>query len=69
MGGVERDMIQVFGEELQDVAVPAEAAYPAKPGKVDGRDLDVSSAAAVRSARCRLGGVGDGSPIAEGARR
>ena len=40
--GVEPDTIHVFGEELEDIAIPGEAAYPTKPGSVDIDALDVS---------------------------
>jgi len=69
LAGVDRATIQVFGEELQDVAIPAEAAYPTKPGKVDVRDLDVSNAEVVRTALCCLAGLGDDTPIDEAAQR
>ena len=55
--GVEPDTIRVFGEELEDIAIPGEAAYPKKPGSVDIDALDVSNVEAVRQALCRLAGL------------
>jgi hypothetical protein len=67
--GVEQGTIQVYGEELEDVPIPDEAVYPAKPGKVDVRDLEVSSAAAVRKALCRLAGFPEDTPIDDVAQK
>jgi hypothetical protein len=69
LAGVEQGTIQVYGEELEDVPIPDEAVYPAKPGKVDVRDLEVSNAAAVQKALCRLAGFAEDTPIDEVARR
>ena len=69
LGGVERTTIQVFGEELQEVAVPADAVYPAEPNSLDVRALEVSNADSVRAALCQLAGFDDDTPIEVAARR
>jgi len=67
--GVEPASIRVFGEQLEDVRIPAEASYPAKPGTVDVRSLDISQPEAVRQGLCRLAGLPADTPLAEAARR
>ncbi len=66
--GVAPDTIRVFGEELQDIAIPAEASYPTKPGSVDIGALDVSKPEAVLQALCRLVGLPADTPIDAAAR-
>ncbi|MDY0169365.1 MAG: DEAD/DEAH box helicase [Thermoguttaceae bacterium] len=69
LAGVEGGTIRVFGEELQDVAIPPEATYPPRPGRVNVHDLDVSDAEAVRNALCRLAGFDGATSLDEAARR
>lgn len=66
-GVVDPATIQVFGEELQDQVVPADAAYTASP--VTGLMVDPSNPESVRLAACRLAGVAQNTPVAEAARR
>ncbi len=61
--------IRVFGEELEDITIPGEAAYPKKPGSVDIDALDVSNVEAVRQALCRLAGLSGDTPLDQAARR
>jgi hypothetical protein len=67
--GVERASIRVFGEELQDIPIPGEAAYPARPGRCDHESLDVSNAEAVRTSLCQLAGLPATTGLADAARR
>ena len=54
--GVEKSSIRVFGEELQDIAIPAEATYPAAPVVLDTELLNLSDVEEVRKALCQLAG-------------
>ncbi|MGA2617380.1 MAG: DEAD/DEAH box helicase [Thermoguttaceae bacterium] len=67
--GVERDTIRVFGEELEDITIPSEAAYPRKPGIVDIDALNVSSVEVVRQALCRLAGLPGDTQLDQAVRR
>jgi len=67
--GVEPSSIRVFGEELEEIAIPSEAMYPKKPGSVDIEALDVSNPEAVRQALCRLAGLPGDTPLDQAARR
>jgi replicative superfamily II helicase len=58
---------QVFGEELQEQTIPADAAYSPAPSA--GLKVDPSDAESVRQALCKLAGVDAGTPVAEAARR
>ena len=58
--GEDRDAIQVFGEELKDLEIPARAEYPEKPGRLDVRNLDVTDPESVRRALCALADLPDG---------
>lgn len=59
--------IQVFGEELQEQVIPADAGYSSAPAP--GLKVDPSDAESVRQALCKLAGVDAGTPVAEAARR
>ena len=65
--GVGRNSIQVFGEELQDVPIPPEARYPARAGRCDHVNLDVSDAQSVRRALCALADLRENTPLADAA--
>ena len=67
--GVEPDAIRVFGEELEEITIPSEAAYPKKPGSVDIDALNVSNVEAVRQALCRLAGLPGDTPLDQAVRR
>jgi replicative superfamily II helicase len=67
--GVPRASIRVFGEELQDVPIPAEAHYPAAPGICAHQHLDVSDPEAVRKSLCSLAGLGANTTLADAARQ
>ena len=67
--GVAPETIRVLGEELQDVQIPAEAAYPARPGSVDVDALEIGNIEAVRQSLCRLAGLPADTPIEQAARR
>ena len=67
--GVEPDTIRVFGEELEDITIPSEAAYPKKPGSVDIDALNVSNVEAVRQALCRLAGLPGDTQLDQAVRR
>ncbi len=55
--GAEKSTIRVLGEELQDVTVPAEAAYPATAGRVDAKTLDITDTAAIKACPVHAGGT------------
>lgn len=59
--------IQIFGEELQDQAVPADASYPT--GSVTGLKIDPANAESVRQGACKLAGVAQNTPAAEASRQ
>ncbi len=67
--GVEPATIQVFGEELQEIETPAEAAYPARPGVVDIHSLALADVEKVRSGLCRLAGLAADTPLVEAGKR
>jgi replicative superfamily II helicase len=67
--GVIPETIRVLGEELQEVQIPAEAAYPARSGSVDVHDLEIGNVQAVRQSLCRLAGLPADTPIDQAARR
>lgn len=67
--GVEKNSIRVFGEELQDIATPAEAAYPAEPVVLDTELFNLSDAEEVRKALCRLAGISGTTTIDAAAQR
>ena len=67
--GVEQSTIRVFGEELEDITIPSEAAYPKKPGSVDIDALNVSNVEAVRQALCRLAGQSGDTQLDHAVRR
>lgn len=67
--GAERSSIRVFGEEILELDIPPEAAYPKKAGAVDLRDLNLSDPEAVRQALCRLVQLPGTTPLSEAARR
>jgi hypothetical protein len=67
--GVEHSTIRVFGEELQDVAIPNGARYPARAGRCECETLDVSNAESVRKALCTLAGLPDATPLADSAQQ
>jgi len=59
--------IQVFGEELQEQVIPADAVYPA--AAVIGLSVDPGDVESVRMATCKLAGISENSGIMEAARR
>lgn len=65
--GAEPAKIRVFGEELETMTDPAEAAYPPVP--VAMAHPDVSTPAAVAKALCALAGVPGATPLEEAARK
>lgn len=65
--GCEQETIQVFGEEVQDLTMPAEAGYAESP--VKDVVVDIANADSVRLALCRVAGVSDQTPVAEAARK
>ena len=67
--GTDNSSIKVLGEELQEIQIPADAAYPKKAGVVDGHHLDVGDGETVRKALCALAGVPASTPIDEAARK
>ena len=67
--GVEKSSIRVFGEELQDIATPAEAAYPAAPAVLDTESFNLSDVEEVRKALCRLAGISETAVIEAAAQR
>jgi hypothetical protein len=42
LAGVEKPSIRVLGEELQEVFIPTEAAYPKAPASISTAQLDLS---------------------------
>jgi replicative superfamily II helicase len=67
--GVEKATIRVLGEELQDVSIPNEAVYPAKPGTVDAHDLNVADTETIRTALCTLAALSPETHLDEATRR
>lgn len=67
--GADKPTIKVLGEELQNIAVPSEATYPAKPRHLDVEALDISDTESVSAALCTLAGVPDGTAIEEAAKK
>ncbi len=65
--GVESDSIRVFGEEIQEIQILPEAAYPPQP--VDPDSVDIADSESVRLALCQLAGVSDDASLGEAARR
>jgi hypothetical protein len=65
--GVETGSIRVFGEEIEDIEIPPEAAYPATP--VDPGPVDIGDIESVRSALCALAAVPTDTPLPEAAKR
>lgn len=67
--GTDKASIRVLGEELQDIQIPAEASYPATPGRIDVQSLDVSNGEVVRQALCQLAALPPETAIADAACR
>ncbi|MBE7558417.1 DEAD/DEAH box helicase [bacterium] len=67
-GAPESD-IRVFGEQLQDIAIPPEAQYPATPPDVDLEPVDLGDSAAVGRAICRLAGIPETTPLSDAVRQ
>lgn len=66
--GVEdKASIQVFGEELQQVPIPADASYTPEP--VAGLAVDPASPDSVHATVCKLAGVADSTHVEEAARK
>ena len=65
--GADPATIRVFGEDVEEIAIPAEAAYPPRP--TDPGPLDPTNPEGVRLALCRLAGVPANTPVADAARR
>ncbi len=69
LAGVEKSSIRVLGEELQDIQIPEEAAYPDRPGSVDTDSFDIGNREAVRQALCSLASLPSSTDLDEAARR
>ena len=67
--GAEPDTIQVYGEEIEEIRTPDDAAYPVSPSCPGANDLDLSNADDVRRALCRLADQPDNTPLEEVVRR
>lgn len=67
--GAAPETIRVLGEELQEVQIPDEAVYPARPGRVEVGALEIGDVQAVRQSLCRLAGLPADTPIDQAARR
>jgi hypothetical protein len=65
--GADPAAILVFGEDVEEIAIPAEAAYPPRP--TDPGPLNPANPEGVRLALCRLAGVPANTPVADAARR
>jgi len=61
--GYERDSIRVFGEELAEIRIPAEARYPENPEPINVHELDISNAETVRLALCKLAALPQDTPL------
>ncbi len=67
--GADKPSIRVFGEELEEIAIPTEASYPDRPGRVNVTNLNVSDPEAVRQALVRLAALPPQTALGEAARR
>jgi hypothetical protein len=59
--------IQVFGESVQDLEIPADAKYSDEPADVG--TIDISNPESVRTAICRIAGVDSSTPLPEAVRK
>lgn len=66
LAGVEPASIQVFGEEVEEIQIPVEAAYPTMPASIG--IVNVTDAESVHQALCTLAGVATSANTATAAR-
>ncbi len=65
--GAEAPSVGVLGEELEEITLPSEAAYPPQPAAPG--PIDVNDPESVRRALCALAGLSPTTSMAEAARR
>lgn len=65
--GIEKESIKVLGEEIQDITIPTEAAYPATPKAPHLGEESIDDLEKVREALCELAGQAESTSLAEAA--
>lgn len=65
--GAEPTTIRVLGEEIQELQIPEDSAYP--PESVDPGPIEITDPESVRQALCRLAGLSLETPLGQAAQR